>query len=307
MVLILPSLLLFLIFREERRWLRSKGVYLALLIALALSSPVILWNASHGWVSLRHVMGYGGGGFYFIQFLGSQLGVISPILFLLLMWALLKSWGRSREYSYLFWLSAPTLFIFFALSLKTKVQANWAAAGYMGPLVALPALIYQQAGLGMRRLFYAALGLAFAMTVLGHSLYPGFDKRLIGWRELGERVGAVARGMGDRLFIFSDRYQIASELAFYTPGQPTVYNVNLGRRLNQYDIWGGFDKLIGWDAIYVKRGDGDIGPEVIGAFRECGREPPLIIMRKEKVVTTFSLFTCKGFKGFPSKPQKERY
>jgi hypothetical protein len=37
--------------RDQWRWLARPGPYLALLIALVLFSPVILWNARHGWIS----------------------------------------------------------------------------------------------------------------------------------------------------------------------------------------------------------------------------------------------------------------
>ena len=40
-----------LLHRPARRWLTQPGPYLAALVALATFSPVIIWNATHGWAS----------------------------------------------------------------------------------------------------------------------------------------------------------------------------------------------------------------------------------------------------------------
>jgi hypothetical protein len=44
-------------------------------------------------------------------------------------------------------------------------------------------------------------------------------------------------------WLAADRYQDAAELAFYIPGQPNVFAVNLSGRGNQYDLWPGFPDL----------------------------------------------------------------
>jgi len=43
----------------HRRWLRSPAPYLAVAIGVLLFSPVLLWNAHHGWVSFRFQAGRG--------------------------------------------------------------------------------------------------------------------------------------------------------------------------------------------------------------------------------------------------------
>ena len=68
-----------------RRQLKSAGPWLALVIALAFTTPVILWNARHGWVSLQHVAhqtGASGGSLRqgnFFEFLASQIGLLGPL------------------------------------------------------------------------------------------------------------------------------------------------------------------------------------------------------------------------------------
>ena len=86
-VFLVPSAFLFLILhRRYRQWLLRKEPYLALVIALIVFAPVILWNIEHGWTSfvfqvsnrlseetshpVRRV----------VEFLLLQLGATSPML-----------------------------------------------------------------------------------------------------------------------------------------------------------------------------------------------------------------------------------
>ena len=78
-------------------------------------------------------------------------------------------------------------------------------------------------------------------------------------------------------FLLSDRYQISSELAFYVSGQPQTFNVNLGRRMNQYDLWDGLPTLAGHDAIYVQPGSAELPQALRATFQGCDEGRPVII------------------------------
>ncbi|MBI5286400.1 MAG: hypothetical protein HY878_02260, partial [Deltaproteobacteria bacterium] len=117
--------------------------------------------------------------------------------------------------------------------------------------------------------------------------------------------------------IFSDTYQVTSELAFYVPGNPITYNINIGRRVNQYDLWPGLGTDLksvpfkGKDGIYVKWGDAQMDKKVEEAFDRCEREPTLYIHRygrpapapmlrgNQGPVREFTIFRCYNFKGLP--------
>ena len=353
MALLLPSLLLYLwLSPKGRPHLRCKGLYLALLLGLLIFSPVFLWNAQHGWVSFRHVMGQAGlsgrshlSTWTFLEFLGSQVGVISPALFLALVFGMGRSarlsfrrggplWppemGAHRgaplqkgrdEHLFLFFTSAPVLAFFLLWSLHSKVQANWAAPAYLTAAIALATwgeeLLDQPLPL-LKRLAVAsiaglAITLASALLLFGHfptlldragiDLPPKVDptRRLQGWRELGEAVGALSQEMSRErhTFIFSDRYQITSELAFYVKGNPRTYNINLGRRMNQYDLWEGFDNFRGQNAIFVTYDDGEAPPEIRAAFEAVEKVETLQTFHRGRPAQTFSIFRCYGFKWLP--------
>ena len=81
----LPLLLALSTDHDGRRWLRSRWPWLALGISLLFLTPVLAWNARHGWVSRLHVSTQIGtsasGGFKIgnvLEFLGGQLGVVGP-------------------------------------------------------------------------------------------------------------------------------------------------------------------------------------------------------------------------------------
>jgi undecaprenyl-diphosphatase len=290
--------------------------------ALALVSPVLVWNLRHGWVSARHVASQGiGAGPRLVdpfEFLGGQVLILTPLVAGLLGWGLWQGirqgLARGREpYRFLAAFALPVLAFYALLSLQGKVQANWPAAAYPSlALVTAGALVERARGLGpaarrvQRRGLLAAAGLALAASVAGHAtdllgLPPRLDPttRLKGWRELGTAVSALRREMPDpaRTFLVSDRYQVASELAFYVEGQPPAYNVNLGRRLNQYDFWEGPGSRVGWDALFVREGAGGLDERVARAFART--EGPIVVevRRRDRTVRQFAVYRGYGFRG----------
>jgi hypothetical protein len=101
----------------------------------------------------------------------------------------------------------------------------------------------------------------------------------------------------ERTFLVSDRYQIASELAYYVEGHPPTYNVNLGRRLNQYDFWDGPETRLGWDAIYVHEGLGALDDRLVAAFDRVDGPSVLEVRRRGQVARVFALYRGYAFRG----------
>ena len=108
------------------------------------------------------------------------------------------------------------------------------------------------------------------------------------------------------VFIFSDRYQISSELAFYVKGHPITYCVNRGRRMNQYDLWPGFENLLHYDAIFVMSGDTNTPRYITGAFRKVEKKVFTVYTKKRVEIRDYSLFLCYDFNGLSDK-EPERY
>lgn len=284
MALFVPSAAIALVVAGRARP-RTADVALAAAAAALLVSPLVGWNAAHGWVSLRHVVGQAGlagdagrsGLATAADFVGSQLGVVSPGLVAATIVALIarRGPGDGAARRFLLGLSLPTIAFFLLWSFHSKVQANWAAAGWLGVSIALGAawdadLVACASEPARRRrhlLAAAALAPGVACVLLLHvpdsprtlglALPARLDptSRLRGWRELGAAAGALATREHPPLALAAASYQTTSELAFYVPGRPVVADLDLGdRRRNQHDLWGDARSLAGRDVLFVADG-----------------------------------------------------
>lgn len=355
----LSAFIFFLSSSAQRRLLLTSSPYLAFLASLVVFSPVIVWNAGHDWVTVKHTAGQAhvAEGLRislksFIEFAGSQMGVITPVMFVLILVALWKirshqnvivrSEATKQSHSsgiaspgncgtrndageeislpqdrgkFLFWFSAPVIAFFLLKSLQGKVQANWAMTGYLSGLVAFPAVFLR----GWRRnrpfarnAVITGILLSVLVTAIAH--YPSkfhlplkldTTARLRGWSGLGKEVSSIWREMEGRgdVFIFSDSYQVASELAFYMEGHPVTYCADLGRRMNQYDLWPGFNDLIHYNGIFVTIGDTELHPRVKDAFHSCEKRR-FQSYDKERLLRQYSIFLCHDFKGMEMEKEK---
>ncbi|HEX8915967.1 MAG TPA: glycosyltransferase family 39 protein [Humisphaera sp.] len=143
--------------RRQLRWHRGLAWSLLAAAALlaALASPVVVWNAQHGWPTLAHTAGHagmggdkgGGGGRYdwmaLPRLVGAQVGAFGPPAIALLAAACAWAVRRRRaepgpwvDHLFLMCSSIPAIGFFVAISLATPVLGSWPFPSY-GPLVAL--------------------------------------------------------------------------------------------------------------------------------------------------------------------------
>jgi 4-amino-4-deoxy-L-arabinose transferase-like glycosyltransferase len=265
--------------RADRYLLKSGRLYLFSFLGIAALIPPILWNANHGWVTLHHTATHfvrGPSNFIatFAEFVGGQMAVISPvtwILFVLVSILLLLHFrSRDRRVLYLLCFSLAPLLGVLALSLRQRIEANWPAAVYPAGMILLSAWGCGNIAVGsrldssLRPYFKKGVIVGAVMALLTYVLpfWAGaapdhradrLVARMQGWRQLGVEAGKALEGAPcpRRTFILTFNRQLTSELAFYTPGQPRVYNWrNPGcAPESQYDIWEG--PSIGWDALIV--------------------------------------------------------
>ena len=136
MILFAPAVAAFLLVPDWRwRWLRSPYPYLAVLVALAVFSPVLIWNAQHDWASFRFqgvraTANYGISLRTIGDYIGLQFGLVGFVLLpVVLMGLVLTAWRgyRTREPAAIL-LSAAVLvpFVyFFFKSLTLRVGDTW--------------------------------------------------------------------------------------------------------------------------------------------------------------------------------------
>lgn len=356
MAMIYISLFIYFLSSKERRKLLNRTpFYLSLLLTLVLMSPVVIWSIKNDFVNYMHVFHQGKNQSahtlvsikYILEFWGGQLGVVTPFLFFLLMWAAFRAFKLPKENKYrenivlLTCFGLPIFIIFALMGIKMRIHPNWPAVCYI-PMTILGAgiasIYYEFWPFETRRFFhkylYLTFGFAALLMVLGYNTdalrwlgektlpkesHLGYEKldfkinkaldffhnpkkdptnRLKGWRELGKKIDLImAKEDENKTFIFSSQYQVAGEVAFYTKKQYYPYCINLGRRLNQYDIWGGWDTLIGKNAIQVEDTKAELSKKVADSFERCELLEYFEVKRMDVTIKDWTIFKCYNFKG----------
>ena len=209
-----------------RAALRTPWPWLGGVLALALFSPVVVWNAGHDWASFVKQGGRAGdfaparAATFLGELLAGQVGLATPGVFALMAagsGAAVRRW-RAVGPGLLAALIVPGAVLFVQHALGDRVQANWVAVLY--PAAALAGARYGRwvrpaaaLGFGLTAVLYVQAG--FAPLALPRGLDPTL--RLAGFEGLAAEVAAVP-GAG---FLASEEYGLAALLAFHQ-GLPVV-------------------------------------------------------------------------------------
>ena len=125
--------------RTHRHWLARSEFYVAVIIALTVFSPVLIWNATHGWASFGF-QGDRAVGLRFhplmpIQTLAGEALFVLPWIWVPMMILFVRAFRRDTSGSeqVLAWLAAPPIVLFALISAWTsqRVLYHWAAPGYL--------------------------------------------------------------------------------------------------------------------------------------------------------------------------------
>ncbi|MFH0727180.1 MAG: glycosyltransferase family 39 protein [Pseudomonadota bacterium] len=248
-----PATLLFLLIEpRSRRWFLKPEPYVAACIALALFSPVLIWNFNHEWASFmfqgpRRLAG--GVDFSLHELIGSILILLTPTGFVAAVSLLfcrktcqadfglgdLESKSRSFTFALVFLLFPLSIFLTFSLSKSIKL--NWTGPLWLSLIPFIAYYIVPETGIASRRLFQLVqrawpTTIAVSLLIYGASLHyltlglPGlpYPKNfpLVGCRDLGRQIEVIendiesANGV-EPLVVGMDKYRTASLLAFYRP------------------------------------------------------------------------------------------
>ena len=328
MILFLPSLFLAILANpDHRRQLLTPWPWLGLLLGSLLFTPVLVWNSQNEWATFRHVLYQGGADDkvlftldYIGDFFGSQLALLSPVAFILILAAWFRPALRHRlsagPTTFLLWMSLPGFLIFFLLAFHVRIYGNWPAPVFLSAIILVTALFSERKnstnrlpGLWKATIITAAV---ISLPVIVQVVYPVLPIPLwldrtasecVGWDVLGQKVEAAVKKMDrpDQTFIFGLQYQYASELAFYVPGQPRSVSINRWTRPNVYDFWFKDNMFLGKDAVGVFE-DRQMAAQIESLFTRTDPVEEVQLHRDSpwfgrQVVQTLYLFRGYGFKG----------
>ena len=272
----------------------------ALALALAIASPLVIWNAAHDWPMFRHNAAHVGGldlgHGNVLEFLLAQWLILSPIVAPLAAWSLARmpaDAGRRLVWS----ASLGVLGVLVARSVIGKAQANWAAPAYVGFVVLFAGQVSELPAV-RRRILVAGMALTVVLMValLVHDRPTSSIAALretTGWRQ---PIQELARRAPGAEFILTPTYQLAAELAFYWPRRLPVYVVgDPFRRRNQHDIWPGPAREAGRTGLFVNTAAPP--PELARAFARCQAVPPVLGTARHGAPTrTFVAHLCEDYR-----------
>ena len=308
MMLVFPLLAIvyLVVSKTHRARLKSPGFWSAVAVSLVALVPPLWWNSQHDWVTFHHTGGQIAGdtddkplGYTFVEFLLTQAGVLSPVIWFFVMTAALAGLARFKRLAepvrFLVIFSAPAIVVMALMALRQTMLPNWAAVYYIAAMVLVAGwLAGAGRGLGLpagwRKATKPALAIGFLMVAvgylwsptlraLGHAGDPKLDpmRRLIGHEQVAEAAAKMIEQVPNpekTVIIALDHRYNASHLAFYLPDQPRVYRwERYDHVASQYELWPNpiDDGKTGWDAIvFVPGTEKTVTRRFQGAFEEFG-------------------------------------
>jgi 4-amino-4-deoxy-L-arabinose transferase-like glycosyltransferase len=243
-VLFFGFLFLFLLLRRPRLLLR-KEPWLAVLLALVLFLPVVVWNAEHGWISFAFQYQHGTDTSFgihwgrFFEFFGGLFVLFSPVFFAVMLGAAARVkdfWGDDDKFYLVLGFLVPLLFFLYK-GLFKKMELNWVAPALLPGGIYLAQVVESYR---LRRTF--RVGAVVSALLIVVMFFPGLfpfppkinpHNRLFGYRQGVEEVVRLKQP-GDALF--ADHLTIASIMTYYAPGHPSVM-IPIPTRPSEYTYW----------------------------------------------------------------------
>jgi hypothetical protein len=276
-------LLYMMIEPPARAWLRRPGPYLAAAVGLAAFSPVLVWNAAHGWASFAFQGGRAiGSGLRLDTLLAA---VVLPALYLFpWVWTRLvrEGLGRGRRLfdpattsadRFLLAQSIPPLAAFLAVACTRPILPHWTLVGFLplfpmlgqswaaasgadprrfrtraAVLAAFPVLV-AVAAVAEGRTGFLQKGRPGGLGLLSASLDP--TAGTFGWDQVADEL--KRRGLLDRpdTFLFTGNWFHSGQVAFATRGSKTPVLCYHAADARSFAFWSRPEEWVGRDGVLV--------------------------------------------------------
>ena len=288
---LLGSGLLLLVFDPDyRRQLRGPWIYLGVVMAAVVFSPVVIWNFGNDFESFRFQTAerfeqaevqFG----RMAELVGGQFGLLNPLVAMLVPAALLWHLRRMRVESHSLFLLAfalPLPLYMLMQSLWIQIKVNWLVPAYV-PLMLAVAIWWAKSQFAIRhpRFSHVMVGTLVWMQVCSLAgplvrLVPaGRGSSWSGWQEVAaladrwqHKLDAEDGKVGNAFFFapdYRDSAQLGRSLLLLWQDQdaqeqvrcdgarrpPTLAQNVFGRPALQYDHWVQPETLLGQDAVLV--------------------------------------------------------
>ena len=297
-----------LIVPEMRRLFATPHLYLAVLLAVAMQAPVLMWNAEHGLASFGFITGgrakLPGSGFNLEGLRGYIVGglaVLSPFI----IWPMLRfGFTRHDGHGYARLVFAISTLGFLAASLFTNILIHWNAIAYVAALPFLATHFRSRILLGAQ-IVYGALAICFAavnygvLPVMATVNAPDQTSAwAYGWNEVADVVKRL-KADNNAGFVGATDYALASPLAFALH-DPNVTSVSAHR--DGYDDWFDPEAHRGLTAIIVADYWRHLDPAFAAQFKSVETARLLDVTRFGKVLDHYTIYIAREFSPAPQLP-----
>jgi len=310
-----------IISNKNRHWLFKKEPYIGAIITLLTASPVFIWNITHGLGMFKRALSlipeHFNPWFVFSNFFFGDMGVVTPFVFILLLYTMLYSIRRGlfqhdERFNIILSTSLPTFAFITFLAFKGRAEVNWPASGFIAPFIGGIYLLEELYKQGYKRFVLFVYTLMFVTTipVFYFEHYPEwlfkkfnippqnqFTIRLEGWDKLADYVERISKP-GD--IIGATDYGVTAELAFYMKGQPEVYYLPTDAiSKNAYWYFQNRKLLHNKNVIIVDRGKGELNPVTRSVFSQVKKLGVLKLTDKTTGITyrSFTIYIGFDYKG----------
>ena len=308
---------------EMRKWPVTPWPWFGGLIALAMFSPTLWWNAEHSWSSARFQFGrmvvHEWESRYFFEYILGQIGMATPAVFVLGVMGLaanLKGEGGPRGARILINAMVWPIVIFFAWhSFHDRVQGNWPEPIFVAFAIAAAVAVERVEWDGVwkhaewwSRRFAVPTGLAIAAGIYLQAAFgivplgqidPTARAVGAGWKELGAKLDDVRMQLGAPIVLGTD-HAVTGWLAFYLPSHPPVEQIN--ERIRYANAPEPDPALFRGPIMFVCAGECDV-QMLQRRFATVDRVTSLQRTRRGVPIQDFSVYRVSGPIGPPLDPR----
>jgi len=304
-VLFVVPIILYFIIKKKYEFLYTPKIIPAILVALVIISPVIIWNIQHNWISFtyqsEHVVGaksINWNGFF--SSLAAQLGAYNPFLVPLAYFGLFKSLKSKNDTIFLTALFGFVLISFFTYaSLYKPALPHWSALFYMlfiplGVYYTLPYKKYLKFAIGFGLILSTIAYAELAFKFIPQPDYQSLHRDIYGWDKIMKKANHLLKDTNKQALAVTN-WTLASRAIYYNRDYKSeVYLID--NRYDQFDIWEK-ESAIGKDLIIINTHFFD---KDIKTYMRCDKVIPhakFDIMLNKNKINTIQLIECKNYQG----------
>ena len=319
--------------KSQRHWLWHPGPYVAILITLIFSFPVLWWNYHNNWASFVFQGSRAGTGSkfqlhfdWFFRSIGGQALWLLPWIWFPTVRQLFKSFIQrniSEVYSLFFWLSILPIVFFTVVTLWSDLQYHfhWQAPGYMMLFIPLGFAVDKSLSaqvrwtrLTRRWIGFSAWFTVITIGVLSLHMVTGFwtwygpkwivhrfhgdnvDPTIQGvdYDDIGTRFAKEGWSQNKRLFAGSTRWWLTGKVDWALKGQKEVISFTNDPRNTAFLI--DPKTVLGYDAVIIaQEQEQSVIDDVRPFFDDVKQLPDIAIVRRGVDELHLQVYYCKNF------------